>query len=233
MDKILEKHALDLIRNLDLDEHETTPLPSTEKVYNPFENFRNVQTSSPIHSPIRSPLGDSRFTSQYSFFSSSEENNELNLLSNSGRSGRRKTLSVGKDFYSQEKTSNNSYKKKYYKPSSNSGDNFSLTPVGKKTFQFKNTYLHWCEKLKISPAPELLRTLKLALRTQQPFVRLSICHAGVDNSHVQALVHALKTHDGVNEILLNHNSITDDVCIFNFCPSLFLGCFLIGRNFKK
>lgn len=103
-------------------------------------------------------------------------------------------------------------RKKFFNKRS-STEKYKLNEHGKKTLQFRTSYLNWCEKLKVQPAPELLRSLKIALRNQTPFVRLSICHAGVDNIHVQALVQALKTHDGINEILLNHNGISDTVSI--------------------
>jgi hypothetical protein len=88
---------------------------------------------------------------------------------------------------------------------------YSLTSEGKKTSQFRINYLNWCEKLKFPPAPELLRTLKNCLRMQAPFTRLSICHANVDNVHVEAIINTLQYENSVNEILLNHNVITDEV----------------------
>lgn len=87
---------------------------------------------------------------------------------------------------------------------------FASSPEGKRTYQFRSAYLTWCEKLNVTPAPELLKSLKNSLKSQTPFVRLSICHAGIDNTHVQVLVNSLKGNNGINEILLNHNGITDE-----------------------
>jgi Ran GTPase-activating protein (RanGAP) involved in mRNA processing and transport len=99
----------------------------------------------------------------------------------------------------------------------------------KKTYRFKNLYTQWCEHYDCIPTQELIRSLKSTIRNQVPFQRLSICHAGIDDRHVKAIVNTLldipvnskgyhisgtdmDTYD-VNEILLNHNEITNEGCI--------------------
>ncbi len=142
-------------------------------------------------------------------------------------------------------------------------------PNSKKTFHFRNLYVQWCSVLGRAPTQELVRNLKNTIRAQTPFQRLSICHAGIDDEHVKALVNTLlglsppsspshHMNNGrnngnggsgdsvgtdvpsssssssspsssppllssssavaaepfdVNEILLNHNEITDDGCV--------------------
>src|SRR5207253_1445038 len=43
-------------------------------------------------------------------------------------------------------------------------DKFSASPDGKKLSLFRSAYLNWCDKLKIVPASELLRNMKLSLK---------------------------------------------------------------------
>ena len=103
--------------------------------------------------------------------------------------------------------------------------------AAKRTLQLRTQYLTFCDMYSVKPSQEVIRLLKSAIRNQEPLVKMSICHAQADDDHVKALVHALtavvvskgsnnrskgvpslaqsNTLFDVNEILLNHNKITD------------------------
>jgi Ran GTPase-activating protein (RanGAP) involved in mRNA processing and transport len=86
---------------------------------------------------------------------------------------------------------------------------------GRKAYRFRTAYLANCQKNNVIPSTELIRALKTSIRTQQPFQRLSICHAQIDDIHVRVLIESLALNEqneepyDINEILLNHNNITD------------------------
>ncbi|KAL9653018.1 hypothetical protein ABK040_015533 [Willaertia magna] len=97
----------------------------------------------------------------------------------------------------------------------------------KKTLALRSQYLNYCKQYNVEPSQEMIRSLKTSIKNQEPFSKLSICHAQVDDNHVKVLIqslhscqqqgnnknntrktNSLATYD-VNEILLNHNQITD------------------------
>ncbi|KAF0976899.1 hypothetical protein FDP41_004194 [Naegleria fowleri] len=112
--------------------------------------------------------------------------------------------------------------------------NSNLNDVVKRTLHLRSQYLSYCDQYGVKPSQEIVRLLKVAIRNQEPLMKLSICHAQADDEHVKALVNALISFQDrtnrsrksvnsnttsssnnsitlydVNEILLNHNKITD------------------------
>ncbi|KAL0480806.1 hypothetical protein AKO1_006945 [Acrasis kona] len=85
-------------------------------------------------------------------------------------------------------------------------------PQGTKTFKLRKSYLENCKLYQLVPSMELMRSLKTCIKSQQSLKRLSVCHAMLEDQHVSALIDTLIScagnHD-VDEILLNHNAITD------------------------
>jgi len=84
-------------------------------------------------------------------------------------------------------------------------------PQGSKTFRLRKSYLENCKQYQIVPSMELMRSFKTCIKAQQSLKRLSICHALLEDQHVSALIDTLISSGGhdVDEILLNHNAITD------------------------
>jgi Ran GTPase-activating protein (RanGAP) involved in mRNA processing and transport len=82
---------------------------------------------------------------------------------------------------------------------------------GRKTYRFRTAYLTNCQQYNLIPSTELIRSIKNSIRSQQPLQRLSICHAQIDDVHVRVLIDSLikDVNNDVDEILLNHNNITD------------------------
>jgi hypothetical protein len=100
---------------------------------------------------------------------------------------------------------------KHARKESKKDEKYATNQEGKQLLQFRNNYLNICEKLKLLPSNELLRNMKTCIRNQTSLKRLSICHAEIDDDHIKAIVSSLKYYDEIQEILLNHNNITDEV----------------------